>query len=83
MPEKETQETWYPSLRSTLWVLSLVHTYVEVRAVFLLSIACSIELSCSIEQHLRRSRRGSHLYMQAISPESCTNLCLAEKGRRA
>ena len=31
MPEKEMQETWYPSLRSTLWVLSLVHTYVEVR----------------------------------------------------
>jgi hypothetical protein len=30
LPSKETQETWYPTLRSTLWVLSCLHTYVQV-----------------------------------------------------
>lgn len=30
LPSKDTQETWYPTLRSTLWVLSCLHTYVEV-----------------------------------------------------
>lgn len=29
LPSKETQETWYPTLRSTLWVLSCLHSYVE------------------------------------------------------
>lgn len=29
LPSKETQETWYPTLRSTLWVLSCLHNYVE------------------------------------------------------
>ncbi len=34
LPSKETQETWYPTLRSTLWILSCLHTYVEVRSLF-------------------------------------------------
>lgn len=35
LPSKETQETWYPTLRTTLWILSCLHTYVEVgRASF-------------------------------------------------
>ncbi|KAI5452425.1 Golgi transport complex subunit 3 [Naganishia albida] len=29
LPSKETQETWYPTLRTTLWILSCLHTYVE------------------------------------------------------
>lgn len=29
LPSQETQETWYPALRTTLWVLSSLHTYVE------------------------------------------------------
>jgi hypothetical protein len=30
LPSKGTQETWYPTLRTTLWILSCLHTYVEV-----------------------------------------------------
>lgn len=33
MPEEDVQETWYPSLRTTLWLLSCVHTFVEVSNV--------------------------------------------------
>lgn len=29
LPSQETQETWYPALRTTLWVLSSLHTYIE------------------------------------------------------
>lgn len=29
LPPAETQETWYPTLRKTLWVLSRLHTYVN------------------------------------------------------
>lgn len=30
LPSVEIQETWYPTLRKTLWVLSRLHTYVNV-----------------------------------------------------
>jgi hypothetical protein len=33
LPSAEAQETWYPTLRKTLWVLSKLHTYVKVRPV--------------------------------------------------
>ncbi|GHJ89697.1 hypothetical protein NliqN6_6099 [Naganishia liquefaciens] len=29
LPSKGVQETWYPTLRTTLWILSCLHTYVE------------------------------------------------------
>ncbi|MBW0475108.1 hypothetical protein O181_014823 [Austropuccinia psidii MF-1] len=29
LPSEEVQETWYPTLRKTLWVLSKLHTYVN------------------------------------------------------
>lgn len=31
LPDVEIQESWYPTLRKTLWVLSRLHTYVKVR----------------------------------------------------
>lgn len=33
LPSKGTQETWYPTLRTTLWILSCLHTYVEVSLI--------------------------------------------------
>jgi hypothetical protein len=30
LPPPEAQETWYPTLRVTLWVLSCLYTYVDV-----------------------------------------------------
>ncbi|WVQ81860.1 hypothetical protein IAT38_003987 [Cryptococcus sp. DSM 104549] len=33
LPPPEAQETWYPSLRVTLWIISCLHTYVD-SAVF-------------------------------------------------
>jgi hypothetical protein len=30
LPSEDTQKTWYPTLRTTLWVLSCLHTYVDV-----------------------------------------------------
>jgi hypothetical protein len=39
MPDLDIQETWYPSLRSTLWVLSLVHTFVEVSIMLSYEVA--------------------------------------------
>lgn len=30
LPAQDVQETWYPTLRKTLWVLSRLHTYVNV-----------------------------------------------------
>lgn len=30
LPGQETQETWYPTLRVTLWVLSCLYQYVDV-----------------------------------------------------
>lgn len=30
LPPPESQETWYPTLRVTLWVLSCLYTYVDV-----------------------------------------------------
>lgn len=30
LPDDETQQTWYPTLQRTLWVLSKLHTYVKV-----------------------------------------------------
>ncbi|KAJ9099826.1 hypothetical protein QFC21_003826 [Naganishia friedmannii] len=29
LPSEDTQKTWYPTLRTTLWVLSCLHTYVD------------------------------------------------------
>jgi hypothetical protein len=30
LPSPEAQESWYPTLRVTLWVLSCLYTYVDV-----------------------------------------------------
>ncbi|KAJ9118234.1 hypothetical protein QFC22_004141 [Naganishia vaughanmartiniae] len=29
LPSEDTQKTWYPTLRTTLWVLSCLHTYID------------------------------------------------------
>jgi hypothetical protein len=34
LPPPEAQETWYPTLRVTLWVLSCLYTYVDVSRTF-------------------------------------------------
>ena len=31
LPGLDVQDTWYPTLRKTLWVLSKLHTYIQVR----------------------------------------------------
>lgn len=36
LPDQHIQETWYPTLRKTLWVLTRLHTYVNVRLFFVL-----------------------------------------------
>ena len=33
LPPPEAQETWYPTLRVTLWVLSCLYTYVDVSLI--------------------------------------------------
>lgn len=33
LPPPEAQETWYPTLRVTLWVLSCLYTYVDVSSI--------------------------------------------------
>lgn len=35
LPPPEAQETWYPTLRVTLWVLSCLYTYVDVGFAFM------------------------------------------------
>jgi conserved oligomeric Golgi complex subunit 3 len=30
LPPAEVQESWFPSLRTTLWILSCLYTYVDV-----------------------------------------------------
>lgn len=33
LPPAESQESWYPTLRVTLWVLSCLYTYVDVSII--------------------------------------------------
>lgn len=55
LPDMEVQETWYPTLRKTLWVLTRLHTYVKVsRKSFLVLESCLL-LSFSTGCHLRGS----------------------------
>jgi hypothetical protein len=35
LPPPEAQESWYPTLRVTLWVLSCLYTYVDVSYLYL------------------------------------------------
>jgi hypothetical protein len=30
LPSAQVQEAWFPSLRTTLWILSCLYTYVDV-----------------------------------------------------
>jgi len=71
-PEKDTlsqifqvksldkQETWYPTLQKTLWVLSQLHDFVKVRA-FLSLLSCFSQ-PCAA-RNLRGHRAGSHQYL--------------------
>lgn len=33
LPSLEVQETWYPSVRKTLWVLNELHSFIDVSLV--------------------------------------------------
>jgi hypothetical protein len=46
LPAESVQETWYPTLRKTLWVLSRLHTYVNVCVYLLLFLHRSIINPC-------------------------------------
>jgi hypothetical protein len=62
LPPKEIQESWYPTLQKTLWVLSRLHTHVNVR----LHCLFRLHLTCLIERNFRGFRRGSCHAMPAI-----------------
>jgi len=46
LPSLETQETWYPTLRKTVWVLSQLRDFVKVCISFL-SFSCCYERELS------------------------------------
>lgn len=63
LPPDEVQQTWYMTLRKTLWVLSKLHTYVKVCLVF----ACRSALTGGAGCDLRRLRGRSSYVMQAVA----------------
>lgn len=56
LPSPESQEGWYPTLRTTLWVLSCLWTYVDV------SLDLPLHLSpcfgCFITQEQEQEQQG-------------------------
>lgn len=59
-PREEVQITWYHTLKRTVWVLSKLHTYVNVRPL-------SSLLLVSVAYFDRRSKRSSRTLLEKLS----------------
>ena len=42
LPSLDKQETWFPTLRKTIWVLSQLHDFVNVGASLIPFVLCSL-----------------------------------------
>lgn len=71
LPSLEKQDTWYPTLQKTVWVLQQLHDFVQVRMEYVAFFRVGTDESSSppfsTTSHKRRSRYAVQAYAPRLS----------------